>query len=293
MMYSAAYFATPEATLPEASRAKLDRVCRKLDLGPDDHLLEIGSGWGGFAVHAAGHYGCRVTTTTISREQYDLAVARVQWAGLEHRVTVLLEDYRNLTGSYDKLVSIEMIEAVGWRYFDTYFRRCSQLLKAGGSMLLQAITIDHSAYEVEKDGRSFMKDLIFPGGCLPSLTVIGRCVARSGDLRTLDVEDITPHYVRTLRCWRERFEAATGELEALGYDRRFRRLWRMYLCYSEAGFSERRIQDVQVLIGKRARAGRLAPAGHARQVRAPGPLGVDQGTTVEGLAQGRSRSLRV
>jgi cyclopropane-fatty-acyl-phospholipid synthase len=252
MMYSSAYFPSPEATLLEASLAKLDRVCSKLDLRPEDHLLEIGTGWGGLAVHAAGRYGCRVTTTTISREQYDLAVERVREAGLEHRVTVLLEDYRNLTGSYDKLVSIEMIEAVGWRYFDTYFRRCAELLKANGAMLLQAITIDHSAFEVEKDGRSFMKDLIFPGGCLPSLEVIGRCVARTGVLRTVDVEDITPHYVRTLRCWRERFEAATTRLEELGYDARFRRLWRMYLCYSEAGFAERRIQDVHVLITKPA-----------------------------------------
>jgi cyclopropane-fatty-acyl-phospholipid synthase len=258
MMYSSAYFPSPDATLLEASRAKLDRVCTKLDLGPEDHLLEIGTGWGGLAVHAAGSYGCRVTTTTISREQYDLAVERVREAGLQDRVTVLLEDYRNLTGSYDKLVSIEMIEAVGWRYFDTYFRRCSQLLKANGAMLLQAITIDHSAYEVEKEGRSFMKDLIFPGGCLPSLEVIDRCVARTGVLRTVDVEDITPHYVRTLRCWRERFEAATARLEDLGYDSHFRRLWRMYLCYSEGGFAERRIQDVHVLISKpeRPRAGR-------------------------------------
>jgi cyclopropane-fatty-acyl-phospholipid synthase len=260
-MYSSAYFPGPEATLLEASLAKLDRVCFKLDLGPDDHLLEIGTGWGGLAVHAAGKYGCRVTTTTISREQYDLAVERVRDAGLEDRVAVLLEDYRNLTGSYDKLVSIEMIEAVGWRYFDTYFRRCSQLLKANGSMLLQAITIDRSAYEVEKEGRSFMKDLIFPGGCLPSLEVIDRCVARTGVLRTVDVEDITPHYVRTLRCWRERFEAATARLEELGYDDRFRRLWRMYLGYSEGGFAERRIQVVHVLISKPGRQ-------HARRTTA-------------------------
>jgi cyclopropane-fatty-acyl-phospholipid synthase len=260
MMYSSAYFPTPEATLLEASRAKLDRVCGKLELGPDDHLLEIGTGWGGLAVHAAARYGCRVTTTTISREQYDLAVQRVREAGLEDRVTVLLEDYRNLTGSYDKLVSIEMIEAVGWRYFDTYFRRCAQLLKANGAMLLQAITIDHSAYEVEKDGRSFMKDLIFPGGCLPSLEVIRRCVARTGALRTVEVEDFTPHYVRTLRCWRQRFEAATAELEELGYDGRFRRLWRMYLGYSEAGFAERRIQVVHVLLNKQGQAHARTPA---------------------------------
>jgi cyclopropane-fatty-acyl-phospholipid synthase len=271
MMYSSAYFPTPEATLLEASRAKLDHVCRKLDLTPEDHLLEIGTGWGGLAVHAAGRYGCRVTTTTISREQHDLAVARVHEAGLDHLVTVLLEDYRNLTGSYDKLVSIEMIEAVGWRYFDTYFRRCGQLLKPGGAMLLQAITIDDSAYEVEKEGRSFMKDLIFPGGCLPSLPVIRRCVKRTGVLRTVEVEDITPHYVRTLRCWHERFEAATERLQELGYDRRFRRLWRLYLCYSEAGFAERRIQDIHVLIRKRGIGGADSVAS-SRKSAAPIPV---------------------
>ena len=279
MMYSAAYFPGPDATLLEASRAKLDLVCRKLELAPDDHLLEIGTGWGGLAIHAAWFYGCRVTTTTISREQYDLAVERVRRAGLEHRVTVLLEDYRNLTGSYDKLVSIEMIEAVGWRYFATYFRRCAQLLKSNGLMLLQAITIDDAAYEVEKEGRSFMKDLIFPGGCLPSLGVIRRCCRRTGVLAIVDEEDLTDHYVRTLHCWRERFAAAREKLEALGYDRRFQRLWWMYLCYSEAGFAERRIEDVQILIRK------LPTARHVRQMRAPSALGVDQGAPAEGLGE--------
>jgi cyclopropane-fatty-acyl-phospholipid synthase len=274
-------------TLPEASRAKLDLVCGKLELGPDDHLLEIGTGWGGLAIHAAGRYGCRVTTTTISREQYDLAVERVREAGLEDRVSVLLEDYRNLTGSYDKLVSIEMIEAVGWRYFDTYFQRCAQLLKTNGSMLLQAITIDDSAYEVEKEGRSFMKDLIFPGGCLPSLEVIERGMAATGVLRPLAVEDITRHYVRTLRCWRERFAAASEKLHALGYDERFQRLWWMYLCYSQAGFAERRIEVVQVLIRK------LPSARHARQVRAPGAFGVDQCPAPPGLGKRGAGPLRV
>jgi cyclopropane-fatty-acyl-phospholipid synthase len=167
MTYSCAIFDDPEVTLRGAQEAKLDRVCRKLELGPEDHVVEIGTGWGSFAVHAAGRYGCRVTTTTISRQQHAAAVERVRAAGLEDRVTVLLSDYRDLRGRYDKLVSIEMIEAVGWHYFDTFFRRCGELLSPGGLMLLQAIVIDHGAYHVERSSRSFMRELIFPSGCLP------------------------------------------------------------------------------------------------------------------------------
>ena len=250
MMYSCAVFDGPETTLEQASLAKLERVCAKLELGPDDHVLEIGTGWGGFAVYAAERYGCRVTTTTISREQHAYASERVRAAGLADRVSVLLEDYRELTGTYDKLVSIEMIEAVGWQYFQTFFRRCSELLSNDGAMLLQAITIDDRAYEVEKGGRSFINTYIFPGGCLPSMEVIARAVARVTDFRQVDLEDITPHYATTLACWRERFLAASGRLAELGYDERFRRLWELYLCYCEAGFRERRIQDIQLLLAK-------------------------------------------
>jgi cyclopropane-fatty-acyl-phospholipid synthase len=250
MSYSAGLFESPDSTLYDASMAKLERVCRRLELRPDDHLLELGSGWGGLAVHAARNYGCRVTTTTISREQHALATGRVRAAGLENRVTVRLQDYRELGGTYDKLVSIEMIEAVGWQFFDTYFRRCSELLAPHGAMLLQAITIDDRAYEVEKGGRSFTNTLIFPGGCLPSLEVIDRCVARETDMRPLDVEDMTMHYVRTLAAWRVRFAAATERLEELGYDERFRRLWGFYLCYSQGGFAERRIEVAQHLLAK-------------------------------------------
>jgi cyclopropane-fatty-acyl-phospholipid synthase len=250
MMYSCAVFDSPESTLREASLAKLALVCAKLDLRPQDHLLEIGTGWGGLAVYAAQHHGCRVTTTTISREQYEYARERVREAGLEDRVTVLLEDYRDLTGRYDKLVSIEMIEAVGWQYFPTFFRRCSALVADDGAMLLQAIVIDDRAYHVEKAGKSFINTYIFPGGCLPSLEIISRSVARVTDFRLLDLEDITDHYATTLERWRERFLEAGERLSELGYDERFRRLWELYLSYCEGGFRERRIQDVQLLFAK-------------------------------------------
>jgi cyclopropane-fatty-acyl-phospholipid synthase len=250
-------------------------VCAKLDLGPRDHVLEIGSGWGGFAVHAAATRGCRVTTTTLSREQHAVAVARVRAAGLEDRVTVLLDDYRDLRGSYDKLVSIEMIEAVGWRDFGTLFARCSDLLRPDGAMLLQAITIDDRAYEVEKASRSFMRTHIFPNGCLPSLEVIARCVARRTDLRTVDLEDLTPHYAETIRRWRANVEREADALAALGYDERFRRMWRMYLAYCEGGFAERRIGVVQAVLAKphwrgSVRAGVTAPPPAVSPVAAAG-----------------------
>jgi cyclopropane-fatty-acyl-phospholipid synthase len=268
MSYSCAVFDGPAMSLEEASLAKLELVCRKLDLGPDDHLLEIGTGWGGLAVYAAQTRGCRVTTTTISREQRAYATERVRHAGLEGQVTVLLEDYRDLRGRYDKLVSIEMIEAVGWQHWGTFFNKCSSLLEPDGCMLLQAITIDDRAYEVEKASKSFIKTHIFPGGCLPSMEVIARGVARRTDLQHVHLEDITPHYVETLKVWRENFDAATDELEALGYDERFRRLWRLYLSYCEAGFAERRICDVQLLLAK-PRHRRAADARHGLASTAP------------------------
>jgi cyclopropane-fatty-acyl-phospholipid synthase len=250
MMYSCAYFETPQATLAEAQEAKLERICRALDLGPEDHLLEIGTGWGALAVHAAGRYGCRVTTTTISTEQHRLASDRIRAAGLEDRVEVLLEDYRDLTGRYDKLLSIEMIEAVGWQYFPEYFRRCSELLTPDGLMLLQAITIDDRAYEGEKNSRSFINKYIFPGGCLPSLEVIGREIARETDMQTVWLDDITEHYGETLSRWRTGFNASEDRAADMGYDLSFRRMWELYLCYVEAGFRERRIGDVQMLFAK-------------------------------------------
>jgi cyclopropane-fatty-acyl-phospholipid synthase len=265
MMYSAAVFDTPETPLYDAQIAKLDRICQKLDLKPGDRLLEIGTGWGALAVHAAGRYGARVTTATISTEQHALARQRVKEAGLEDQVTILLQDYRTLTGTYDKLVSVEMIEAVGWRDFPTFFRVCGERLAEDGVMLLQAITIDDRAYDVEKAVKSFINQLIFPGGCLPSVQVISRDMARQSDMRMVQLEDISGHYVTTLKHWRETFQAATETLEARGYDERFRRLWVLYLAYCEAGFAERRIQDVQILLAKpkyrEEPVWELAPAG--------------------------------
>jgi cyclopropane-fatty-acyl-phospholipid synthase len=252
MTYSCALFERPDATLHEAQLAKLDRICRRLQLAPGERLLEIGTGWGGLALHAAGRYGAHVTTTTISREQHAHATAATRAAGLGDRVTVLLQDYRDLRGRFDKLVSVEMIEAVGWEHLDTYFAACSERLEPHGAMLLQAIVHPHRVFRVEKASTGFINAYVFPGGTLPSLAAIERSLARRTDLRSVALDDITPHYVRTLRCWRERFHAAWRELRALGYDERFRRLWDLYLAYCEAGFLERRISDVQLLLAKPA-----------------------------------------
>ena len=250
MMYSCAYWPAPEASLEDAQLAKLDRICDRLQLGPDNHLLEIGTGWGGMAIHAARRSGCRVTTTTISRQQFELANRRVREAGLEDQVTILLEDYRDLDGRYDRLVSVEMIEAVGWQYFDEYFRRCDELLSDDGLMLLQAITIEDGIYEVEKAARSFANTHVFPGGCLPSRGLIASCLERVTSMREVWIDDITEHYPPTLATWRQRFFDAWERLRGAGYDERFRRLWDFYLSSSEAGFRERRIGDVQVLFAK-------------------------------------------
>jgi cyclopropane-fatty-acyl-phospholipid synthase len=221
MTYSCAFFERPDLSLSEAQEAKLDLACRRLDLQPGDHLLELGTGWGSLALHAASRYGCRVTTTTISHAQHELAVRRVSEAGLTDRVTVLMDDYRDVRGRFDKLVSIEMVEAIGWQYFDLFFRRCSELLRPDGLMLLQAIVIDDQAFEAEKASKTFANTLVFPGGCLPSREVIRRCISRSTDMRALTVQDITGHYPETLRRWRSRFLSRADEAEALGYDRRF------------------------------------------------------------------------
>jgi cyclopropane-fatty-acyl-phospholipid synthase len=250
MVYSCAYFPDAAASLEEAQLAKLDRICDRLGLGPENHLLEIGTGWGGMAIHAARRGGCRVTTTTISRAQFELASERVREAGLEDQVTVLLRDYRDLEGRYDRLVSVEMIEAVGWQYFDDFFRRCDELLTDDGLMLLQAITIDDRIYEIEKGARSFANTHVFPGGCLPSEGLIASCLERVTSMKQVWIDDITAHYPPTLAAWRERFFAAWERLRDRGYDERFRRLWDFYLSSSEAGFRERRIGDVQALFAK-------------------------------------------
>src|SRR5829696_9911970 len=269
MMYSSAVFPHPGASLAEAQQHRLELICRALELGPDDHLLEIGTGWGALPAHAASRYGCRVTTTTISREQRDGALRRIRDAGVEDRVTVLLEDYRDLTGTYTKLVSLEMIEAVGWQYFDLFFRRCSELLDPDGLFFLQAILIDDRLYEVEKAARSFANTLIFPGGCLPSLEVIERSTARHTDLSMVWLEEIGAHYARTLELWRERFIANADLAAELGYDEPFRRLWTLWLAMSEAGFRERRLRDVQMLFAKPQHSTRVTdevwPRATARQ----------------------------
>lgn len=254
MMYSAAWFESEDTSLEAASVAKIDRICRKLQLNPADHLVEIGTGWGGFAVHAAVNYGCRVTTTTVSAEQFELARRRVAEAGLQDRVTVLLEDYRDLRGCFDKLVSIEMIEAVGYEYLETYFRKCDQLLRPGGAALIQAITIADEFLEEAMKSVDFIKRYIFPGSALPSLGQIRSLTGGTTLLRLQDTEDLTLHYARTLRCWRDRFLAARQEVLRLGYPERFIRMWEYYLGYCEGGFLERRIGDYQLLFRKEARS---------------------------------------
>ncbi len=250
MTYSCGIFERPDSTLREASVAKLDRICRKLKLSPDDHVVEIGTGWGSFAIHAAGKYGCRVTTTTISEQQHRLAQQRVAEAGLEDRITVLRKDYRDLDGKYDKLVSIEMIEAVGWQYYDEFFRTCSELLKPDGIACIQAITMADRFYEESKRSVDFIKRYIFPGSCIPSVGAMARSVARATDLTVMHLEDITPHYATTLRAWYERFRQHLPRVRGLGFPEAFIRMWEYYLCYCEAGFRERQIGDVQMVLVK-------------------------------------------
>jgi len=250
MMYSAAIFEHPEASLEDAALHKLDVICRKLELKPDDHLLEIGTGWGGLAVYAAKHYGCRVTTTTISREQYDIACQRVRDEGLEDRVTLLFEDYRNLKGSYDKLVSVEMIEAVGPQFYNQYFGLCSSLLKDDGLMLLQAITIPDQRYEYARRSVDFIQRYIFPGGSLPSHEVLVSSVRKNTDMLMVGMQEIGEDYARTLAVWRERFLARLEEVNALGFDEFFVRMWHYYLCYCQGGFEERIIGTAQILFAK-------------------------------------------
>jgi cyclopropane-fatty-acyl-phospholipid synthase len=250
MMYSSAMFISPNLTLHEAQIARLDVICRKLDLQPSDHLIEIGTGWGGFALYAAKHYGCKITTTTISKEQHALAVERVKAAGLEDRIAVLLSDYRDLQGQYDKLVSIEMIEAVGHQFYDTFFAKCSSLLKPNGVMLLQSITIADQRYEQATKSVDFIQRHIFPGSCIPSVTAMCTAIAKSTDMRLFDLQDIGPHYATTLRMWRENFFANLDTIKALGYSDAFIHMWEYYFCYCEGGFAERAIGDVHMVLTK-------------------------------------------
>lgn len=250
LMYSSAIYPTPESSLADAAVYKLRRICEKLQLTADDHLLEIGTGWGGMAIYAAQHYGCRVTTTTISKEQRDCAIARIAEAGLSDKITVLFDDYRDLSGRFSKLVSIEMVEAVGHEHYASYFATCSKLLAPDGLMLLQAITIVDQRYEQARKSVDFIQRYIFPGGSLPSVAVISDCVKRHTDMNILHLEDIGEHYAKTLTHWRVAFMEKLEQVRAQGFDERFIRMWEFYLCYCEGGFSERSIGTAQVLLAK-------------------------------------------
>jgi cyclopropane-fatty-acyl-phospholipid synthase len=249
MTYSCGVFERPEASLEEASIAKIDRLCRMLRLGPDDHLLEIGTGWGAFAIHAASRYGCRVTTTTISANQLARARKRVADAGLADSVTVLRSDYRDLTGRFDKLVSVEMLEAVGADYYGTFFSKCASLLEDDGLMALQTITIADARYEQHVRGVDFIKRHVFPGSNIPSITALLQAATRSSDLTLRRLDDIGPHYATTLAAWRENLARNADAVSRLT-DERFRRIWNFYLCYCEAGFAEGYLGDAQMLFSR-------------------------------------------
>ena len=246
LMYSSAVFEHEHESLEIAATRKLDRICTKLGIGPEHHIVEIGTGWGGFALHAASNYGCRVTTTTISREQYELATQRVAAAGLQDRITLLLQDYRDLDGQYDRVVSIEMIEAIGHQYLDTYFAKVASLLKPDGQALIQAITIEDHRYPQALKSVDFIKRFIFPGSFIPSVSAMTGAIGRASDLRLFNLEDIGPSYALTLQAWRERLHHNLPQVLELGYDRRFTRMWDFYLAYCEGGFRERSIGNVHL-----------------------------------------------
>jgi len=252
MMYSSAIYPSPESSLEEASKNKLDIICTKLQLHPGDHVIEIGTGWGGFAIHAARHYGCRVTTTTISEAQFTEARRRIDSAGLGDRITLLHQDYRDLEGTYDKLVSIEMIEAVGHRYLPVFFSKCNSLLKRNGTMLLQAITIRDQQFNSYMRSVDFIQRHIFPGGCLLSNDTMVEMIASKTDMVVRGLEDFGLHYAKTLQEWRQRFNTSFQTLQRLGFDERFRRLWEFYLCYCEGGFLERSISVVHLVASRPA-----------------------------------------
>ena len=250
MMYSSGIFEHETSSLEAASLKKLKVICDKLDLKPTDHVIEIGTGWGGFAIFAARHYGCKVTTTTISKQQYVLASERVKAANLDSEITILLNDYRDLKGKFDKLVSIEMIEAVGHKYYDTYFAKVGSLLKPDGLALIQAITIADQRFESAKNSVDFIQRYIFPGSCIPSNTAMLNSITKTSDLRLFDCEDIGPHYATTLAAWRENFFTHIDAVRKLGYSEEFIKMWEFYLCYCEGGFAERALGDVHLLLAK-------------------------------------------
>ena len=250
MTYSCAYFRDTNTTLEDASIEKLDRMCRKLKLSKVDNILEVGTGWGSFSIHAAKNYGCSITTTTISDAQYEYAKARVVEEGLESKINVINKDYRKLDGQYDKIVSIEMIEAVGYEYISEYFSKLSSLLKPDGLMALQGITYNDQNFDTYKDSVDFIKKYIFPGSCLISISQIIDVIKNKTDLSMIDMEDITRHYAETLNRWRKNFMNVLPEVKDMGYSKAFINMWEFYFLYCEAGFLERNIGDVQLVFAK-------------------------------------------
>ncbi len=250
MMYSSGIYLDEQSTLESASVEKIDRICRRLSLTGDDHVLEIGTGWGSFSIHAAKKYGCKVTTTTISKEQYDYAKAQIEKEGLEKRIELLFMDYRDLKGQYDKIVSIEMIEAVGHHFYDEYFKQCSHLLKPDGEFLLQAITIADQRFDSAKKEIDFIKRYIFPGSCIPSVNSISQSVTNATDMRMVHLYDMGNHYAKTLMDWYKNFNEAFDQLKSHGYDETFRRMWNFYLCYCAGGFEEGVISVAQIHLVK-------------------------------------------
>lgn len=247
MMYSSAIYPTPETTLEEAQEHKLEVLCQKLDLQPGDSVLEIGTGWGGFALYAAGKYGCHVTTTTISESQYEEAAKRIAAAGLTDKITLLKSDYRDLTGQFDKLVSVEMIEAVGHKFLPAFFKKCGELLKPDGKMVIQAITITDQKYKQYIRGVDFIQRYVFPGGCLPSINMMVQSIAARTDMVVRQIDDFGLNYARTLQDWLKRFRESYPKLQNQGYDETFKRLWEFYLCYCQGGFIERSISVVHLV----------------------------------------------
>ncbi|MGZ4097445.1 MAG: class I SAM-dependent methyltransferase [Bacteroidia bacterium] len=247
MTYSSAYFHRENMTLEEAQLAKYDRLCKQLNLKPDDHVLEIGSGWGGNAIHMARNYGCKVTTATISEEQYKLAKEKIEKENLSDKIEVVLKDYRLLEGKYDKIVSIEMLEAVGAEFYDTYFKKCSELLKRNGIFAIQVITCPDSRFESIKNGVDWIQKHIFPGSLLPSVATINNSVNKTSDLTLVDLKDLGLHYTNTLNAWHKEFNNKITEVKALGFDDYFIRKWNYYLCYCEAAFAMRNINVMQMV----------------------------------------------
>jgi len=249
-MYSCAIFENENSSLEQASINKIERICKKLALSSNDHVLEIGTGWGGFAIFAAKNFGCKITTTTISQKQYEYTLKKVKALGLQNKISVLKKDYRDLTGKYNKLISIEMIEAVGHHYYHDFFRKCNQLLIPDGRMLLQSIIITDYLYEEAKQFSDFIKTYIFPGSCIPSISKLCESSAKATDMRLFHLEDITPHYAKTLNHWRSHFMNNVQKIRDLGFSEEFIRLWNFYFCYCEGGFIERQIGAVQMLFTK-------------------------------------------